>query len=74
MKRSTFLFASFLALSMAQSVRAQVNPGLPPLNDFSNGKFDVVNISTQILSYPHPRKSGSDTVFGRIGLEYQYVP
>ncbi len=55
MKSSTcFLFASFLVLSMAQSVRAQVNPGLPPLNDFSNGKFDVVNISNRNILFRIP--------------------
>jgi RHS repeat-associated protein len=49
-----FLSASFLVLSLAQSVRAQVNPGLPPLNDFSNGKFDVVNISNRNIFFRIP--------------------
>jgi len=56
-----FLFVSFLILSMPQSARAQVSPGLPPLNDFSNGKFDIVNIGSRniLFSIPIRAKAGA---------------
>jgi RHS repeat-associated protein len=46
---------------MAPSVRAQVNPGFPPMNDFANGKFDSVNIGSRniFFSIPIRQKAGA---------------
>src|SRR5882762_4038452 len=57
-----FLRASFLVMSMAQAARAQVNPGLPPLNDFSNGKFDIVNIGSRNILFSIPRREKAGAI------------
>src|SRR2546428_95367 len=41
-------------LAHAEPAVAQVNPGIPPLNDFSNGNFDVVNISNRNIFFRIP--------------------